>query len=113
MNELFDRLQLRVEASDGGSPAQTATSMVTITINRNLNTPTWTKTSYVETIPETFGLGVSILRVTATDADTKVRRFETFDAFFYRRRLNFDKITIATWSGFIPILYTSLMTNSS
>ena len=53
INEIFPHsLQLGVLASDGGSPAKVATATVSITVERNLNTPEFTPTSYEVSIPE-------------------------------------------------------------
>lgn len=65
-------LQLRVEARDGGSPPRSATALVNINVQRNLHAPVFNPTRYEETILETTGLGVSLVRVLATDADTRV-----------------------------------------
>ncbi|XP_046579033.1 protocadherin Fat 4-like [Haliotis rubra] len=63
--------RLRVEARDGGSPARSATVLVNINVQRNLYAPVFNPARYEETIMETTGLGVSLVRVLATDADTR------------------------------------------
>ncbi|XP_076458559.1 protocadherin Fat 1-like [Babylonia areolata] len=63
--------RLRVEARDGGTPARSATALLSINVRRNLAAPVFVQNSYETTILETQSLGVNILRVSATDADTK------------------------------------------
>ena len=65
-------LQLRIEARDGGTPPRSATALVNINVQRNLVRPVFQQSSYETTILETQSLGINILRVIATDADTKV-----------------------------------------
>ena len=64
--------QLRVEAKDGGNPAASATALVTINVLRNLFSPVFANNTYTATIFETQDLGSAIVRVVATDADTRV-----------------------------------------
>ncbi|KAL8559117.1 hypothetical protein ACOMHN_046165 [Nucella lapillus] len=63
--------RLRVEARDGGTPPRSATALVSINVRRNLASPVFVQNTYETTILETQSLGVNILRVSATDADTK------------------------------------------
>ncbi|XP_046564129.1 protocadherin Fat 1-like, partial [Haliotis rubra] len=63
------RYTLRIEARDGGSPARSATALVYITVNRNLNPPVFTTQAYSARIPETQQLAVSVVQVQATDGD--------------------------------------------
>ena len=65
-------LQLRIEARDGGTPPRSATALVSINVQRNLVRPVFQQSTYETTILETQSLGINILRVIATDADTKV-----------------------------------------
>ncbi|GFR89571.1 protocadherin Fat 4 [Elysia marginata] len=67
-----DVFTLRVEAKDGGNPAETAVALVTINVLRNLFAPVFVETSYEVTIFETRDLGSSFLTVRATDADNRV-----------------------------------------
>uniref|UniRef100_K1QE50 Protocadherin Fat 1 n=1 Tax=Magallana gigas TaxID=29159 RepID=K1QE50_MAGGI len=63
---------MRILAQDGGSPPRTATTVATITVQRNINSPVFERQSYNETILETRQLGLSFLQVKATDGDTRV-----------------------------------------
>jgi hypothetical protein len=60
---------MRVVATDSGGLSATATAVVQV--NRNLNTPTWTRTSYAQTIDENFPLQSQILALAATDSDNQ------------------------------------------
>ncbi len=62
---------MRVKAQDGGNPPKSATATAKVEILRNFNEPRFEPQDYTQTILETQGLGVSILKVTAKDADTK------------------------------------------
>ncbi|KAL3878038.1 hypothetical protein ACJMK2_035674 [Sinanodonta woodiana] len=62
--------RLRVVAVDGGTPPKSATALAEITILKNLKDPAFSPLSYTTTIDETLPPGSSVLRVTATDADT-------------------------------------------
>ena len=68
----FNFFQIRVLAADGGSPSLTAMTTVNVAVSRNLFSPEFSPLSYEITIFETQPLGVSILKVSATDGDTKV-----------------------------------------
>ncbi|KAL3878035.1 hypothetical protein ACJMK2_035671, partial [Sinanodonta woodiana] len=61
--------QLFVEAYDNGIPSLTDMDVVTITVNRNLQSPAFNPTTYSQTIDETQVLGETIVRVNATDPD--------------------------------------------
>ena len=65
-------MQVRVLAQDGGTPSLSATATVNVQVRRNLFSPQFQVLLYEATILETQDLGVEILRVNATDADTKV-----------------------------------------
>ena len=83
----FLYLQVRVQAADGGSPALTSTATVNVDVQRNLFSPVFTDLIYEVTVLETQSLGVGIVTVAATDADTKVGQikdchyFSVFDLF--------------------------------
>ncbi|XP_061182372.1 cadherin-related tumor suppressor-like [Saccostrea echinata] len=62
---------MRILARDGGSPSRTATTVATITVQRNINNPAFERQSYNETILETRQLGLSFLQVKATDNDRR------------------------------------------
>lgn len=63
---------MRIVAQDGGSPPRTATTVASITVQRNIKSPVFEELSYNETILETRQLGLPILQVKATDNDTRV-----------------------------------------
>ena len=66
--------QLRLLASDGGSPSKTATATVDIAVQRNLQAPQFAVgATYNVTIIEQTGIGEEILIVAATDTDPAVR----------------------------------------
>ena len=68
-----------VKASDGGTPARTATAAVLVTVDRNLKDPKWER-NYTAEILETQGLGVEFKRVQARDEDQQ----EPWKNVFYR-----------------------------
>ena len=76
MNDVFF-LQLRVVAYDQGEGdnEKSATVIVKININRNFNDPLFQQTSYGASIVETQDYGVSIAKVSATDADRTVSKY--------------------------------------
>ncbi|XP_074647695.1 protocadherin gamma-B4-like [Tubulanus polymorphus] len=62
--------RLMIEAYDDGVPAKRALVIVPITINRNLDAPTFGNQRFLTiSIPETFQLGQTIKQMVATDAD--------------------------------------------
>lgn len=61
-----------MKAEDGGDPAKTSTSLVKLEILRNFNEPKFSPRDYNSEILETQSIGLSIVRVDARDADTKV-----------------------------------------
>ena len=61
--------QLSIECYDSAYPLTKDVSTVTITVRRNISPPIFTLPAYTATIPETYGLGIEILQVTATDSD--------------------------------------------
>ncbi|XP_048248833.1 cadherin EGF LAG seven-pass G-type receptor 2-like [Haliotis rufescens] len=66
------RFYLRVVASDNGVPPKTNTTVVSIIINRNLNTPTFSQLLFTTEIDETTEVGTAVLRISATDQDSVV-----------------------------------------
>lgn len=62
--------QIQVLATDGGG--KTAVGTVTVTVNRNLATPTWLQTAYTVTIPENQPLTEVFLSLLARDNDAVV-----------------------------------------
>ena len=68
--------QLRVRVRDGGSPRLSATAVVSVTVNRNLNAPVFSRSSYDTTILETLAPGSVVpfsTPISATDADIQVK----------------------------------------
>ena len=61
--------QLIVQAYDNGNPPLYDTEVVTITVERNVQPPTFTQQTYTVTILETQTLGASVIQVIATDPD--------------------------------------------
>ena len=64
--------QLRVRAQDNGSPRLFDVEIVTITVNRNLNTPQFLQSAYIVSILETTSPGTQVLQVQARDNDISV-----------------------------------------
>jgi len=62
-------LQLGILATDGGTPALSATATVEITVARNLNAPDFNPSRYEVEIPENQILGEPITTVIAQDLD--------------------------------------------
>lgn len=64
-----------VQAYDMGSPSKTSATnaTVTITVYRNLQTPTFFGGPFNANIPETTSTGTSILQVNFRDSDSNVR----------------------------------------
>ena len=59
----------RIECFDSAYPDVKDTADVLITVTRNLNPPIFEFPRYSQTIPDTYGLGQEVLRVSATDSD--------------------------------------------
>ena len=67
-------LQVKVRAQDQGSPPQQGTAGVIVTVKRNKHRPEFATTKpYEETVAETFTPSLTVIRLTATDADPQVR----------------------------------------
>ena len=64
-----DNLQLRIQSYDSGAPNVVITTDLIVTVKRNENPPVFSSKFYSATIAATYPLGVSILRVNATDLD--------------------------------------------
>ncbi|XP_070182126.1 cadherin EGF LAG seven-pass G-type receptor 2-like [Littorina saxatilis] len=60
---------VRILAQDGGRPSQSATCVVTFEINRNLNNPSFTDSSYSATVSECVPFDTPVVNVSATDSD--------------------------------------------
>ena len=63
--------QLRLQARDGGNPARSTTTLVEISVNRNLFNPEFTQTSYETTIDEIQALGETVVQMTGRDVDDR------------------------------------------
>ena len=63
---------MRVQILDGGSPPLQSNEVLTVNVQRNLNAPTFGDDEYSASIMENFNIGLSVLRVSAEDADDKV-----------------------------------------
>ena len=61
---------LRVLAFDNGVPTRSNSTTVSITVDRNQNSPFFQPTQYSATIPDNSPLGAEIVQVTALDSDT-------------------------------------------
>jgi len=66
-------MQLRVQVSDGGEPALVTTRILIVNVLRNEKPPVFVRGQYNPTILETHPVGSTVITVTATDGDTKVR----------------------------------------
>ena len=69
----FSTLQIRVLASDGGTPPLQATTTVQVIINRNFQAPRWDQPSTRITVDETLTIGSDIVQLTAIDQDRQVK----------------------------------------
>ena len=61
--------QLRIVVYDRANPAEKATAAITIEVNRNENSPSFTESTYRVDAVETMDLGSFIADVNATDSD--------------------------------------------
>ena len=59
-----------MRVTDGGG--LTGETLVTLTVNRNLNSPVFTPDQYRETVQDNEPLSSSIVQVKAVDADVQV-----------------------------------------
>lgn len=57
---------------DGGNPRLSSTSVVAVTVRRNLAAPVFRQARYETTIPETQAPGSLILTIQADDSDISV-----------------------------------------
>ena len=58
-----------MSAYDTGAPSAVVSETVTITVNRNLNTPVFDQQEYVSTIYDYNPIGTDVVDVNADDAD--------------------------------------------
>ena len=69
--EVVPRYNLSILCSDGGSPPETAHEYILVSVlDDNDNSPVFTKRSYSTTMSENNEVGLAILGVEATDADS-------------------------------------------
>ena len=66
-------LQIRVLASDGGTPPLTDTTVVVVNVQRNLVKPEFDPREYNANIMETQALGVPFAQVRGRDRDQRVK----------------------------------------
>ena len=74
---------MRILAKDNGLPVpRTDTTVLVVTVRRNLNAPVFDQLSYTATIPDSTSLGSSVLTVSARDDDYKVQFYVPFHQTF-------------------------------
>ncbi|KAL5011191.1 hypothetical protein ScPMuIL_011726 [Solemya velum] len=109
-SETESSYSIRVVAADGGYPSLTDTSVVTVTVVRNLFTPQFTTLNYEIFIPETQGVGISLVKVEATDADQRApHNVVNFEATGTGNALSYFKIEASSGDVY---LYTSLLNSN-
>ena len=87
--------QVRVLASDGGTPPRTDTTVVLVNVQRNLRKPEFDPREYTAQIMETQSVGVPFVQVRGRDRDQKVIKLSKKD----------DSVgQVATWPTFYPLL---------
>lgn len=69
--------QLRVTAFDTAVQSQVAEALVSINMIRNENPPIFVNEPYTTTVPESLGLGSSVYKISATDADNVSYEFSS------------------------------------
>lgn len=76
---------------DTGAPAAVVFETVTITINRNLNSPIFDQQNYETTIYDYYPVGSSVILVNAEDADaTSPENLINYDIIDLNNNNNFD-----------------------
>lgn len=91
---------LTVIATDSGSPARTATALVSIIITDvNDNLPVFSKASYQISVSDALPIGSSVLQVTATDNDSGTNG----QLFFSISKGNSDKFHMDATSGLLSL----------
>ena len=73
--------KVRVQVLDGGSPPLQSNEVLTVNVLRNLNVPAFGDDEYSNSIMENYNIGRSVLRVRATDADSKVCRNIVYNSY--------------------------------
>ena len=66
-------MQLRIEAGDGGEPPCTISTVVVVSVTRNLQQPRFNQAEYTVDILETHDLETVVTTVQATDSDERVK----------------------------------------
>ena len=73
-----ENYKIRIQAADGDNPPRTSTEIITVRVNRNLNSPVFTKpdgegATATITIKEDENFQKVLYRVEARDTDRRVR----------------------------------------
>ena len=76
-------LQIRVLASDGGTPPLTDTTVVVVNVQRNLVKPEFDPREYNANIMETQALGVPFAQVRGRDRDQRVKYLRSILLFMF------------------------------
>ena len=76
-NDVATEYKVRVRVSDGGTPPRTDVTVVTVSVQRNLQAPVFQPNSYEAAILETQNVGVPFVTVSAKDEDQRAP-FNTF-----------------------------------
>lgn len=71
-SDLATDYQIRVVASDGGTPPKNTMTLVLVHVNRNMFAPKFDQDRYEKEVLETQALGVPFTKVQARDEDQKV-----------------------------------------
>ena len=98
-NTSLPLFQLLVTAFDTGVPEITTSTIVTITITRNLNSPIFSANRYVENVYDYIGLGSNVLQITATDSDVTSPE----NSVIYDLQDNSGFFTIHPFNGMITV----------
>ncbi|KAL5018742.1 hypothetical protein ScPMuIL_004464 [Solemya velum] len=102
--------KLRLLARDGGNPSLTATTTVVINVNRNLNSPIFSPSSYNIRVPDNTPSGTIVTTVTATDADPRSPE-KDFDYESVGDRFALEYFSLNSKSGEIYLLKTLVGVN--
>lgn len=91
-----------ISAFDTGAPAAVVSETVTITVNRNLNTPVFTLQNYETTVYDYQPTGSSVITVTAKDADvTSPENLVMYDLRDFTSNALLDMFSIHPITGLI------------
>lgn len=94
--------QLLVTAFDTGAPIAEVTEPVTITVNKNLNSPIFDQLNYETTIYDFEPIGSSVITVNADDADvTSPENLVMYDLTDLTSNNIFDMFSIRPITGMI------------